>query len=110
MPRETLPDQAYGPASIFYRDDRGKRRAPERRRQVRRADRRDRSVTFTVENPRAEQVCEGTFTNDGPAAAASRCQCFGGKFAGNGTYESKTGSAERPHHRAAARRGAACRS
>ena len=23
VPRGTLPDQAYGPASIFYRDDRG---------------------------------------------------------------------------------------
>src|SRR5215510_4686297 len=43
---------------------------------------RDRSVTFTVDNPRGEQVCEGTFTNDGPATGRFSMSCFAGKFRG----------------------------
>ena len=53
---------------------------------------RDRSVTFSVDNPRGERVCEGTFTNDGPANGRFSMSCFGGKFGSNGTYQSKTGS------------------
>ena len=53
---------------------------------------RDRSVTFTVDNPRGERVCDGTFTNDGPANGRFSMSCFGGKFSSNGSYQSKTGS------------------
>ena len=92
VPRETLPDDAYGPVSIFYRDDRGN---VARLNGVARYGAllgRDRSATFTVENPRAEKVCEGTFTNDSPAAGRFSLLCFGGKFSGQGTYQSKTGA------------------
>ena len=53
---------------------------------------RDRSVTFQVENVRQEPVCEGTFTNEGVSAGKFSLSCFSGKFAGSGSYESKTGS------------------
>ena len=67
MPRNTLPDQAYGPVSIFYRDDRGNVARLNGVARYGALIGRDRSVTFAVDNPRGEQVCEGTFTNDGPA-------------------------------------------
>ena len=53
---------------------------------------RDRSVTFSVENVRAEQVCDGTFTNEGPNSGKFSLSCFGGKFSGNGSYERKMGA------------------
>jgi len=92
VPRETLPDQAYGPSSIFYRDDRGNVARLNGTVRYGALIGRDRSVTFAVENPRAEPVCEGTFTNDGPRSGRFSLSCFQGKFAGNGTYESHTGS------------------
>lgn len=92
VPRETLPDQAYGPASIFYRDDRGNVARLNGTARYGALIGRDRSVTFAVENPRAEPVCEGTFTNDGPRSGRFSLNCFNGKFAGNGTYESHTAS------------------
>src|SRR5436190_2590105 len=92
VPREMLPDQAYGPASIFYRDDRGNVARLNGTARYGALIGRDRSVTFAVENPRAEPVCEGTFTNDNPRAGRFALNCFNGKFAGNGTYESHTGS------------------
>ena len=88
-----LPDQAYGPASIFYRDDRGNVARLNGIARYGALIGRDRSVTFAVDNPRAEPVCEGTFTNDGPSQRPLLAQsCFNGKFGGNGTYESQTGS------------------
>jgi hypothetical protein len=92
VPRESLPDQAYGPSSIFYRDDRGNVARLNGTARYGALIGRDRSVTFAVENPRAEPVCEGTFTNDGPRSGRFSLNCFNGKFVGNGTYESHTGS------------------
>ena len=91
VPRESLPDQAYGPASIFYRDERGN---VARLNGVARYGAllgRDRSVTFSVENVRQEQVCEGTFTNESSGTGKFSLSCFSGKFGGQGTYQSKTG-------------------
>jgi len=92
VPREALPDQAYGPASIFYRDDRGNVARLNGTAKYGALIGHDRSVTFGVDNPRAEPVCEGTFTNDGPNSGRFSLSCFDGKFTGNGTYESRTGS------------------
>src|SRR6478752_3892704 len=92
LPREMLPDQAYGPASIFYRDDRGNIARLNGTAKYGALLGRDRSVTFALENPKAEPVCEGTFTNDGPRTGRFSLNCFSGKFAGNGTYETHTGS------------------
>ena len=92
VPREMLPDQAYGPASIFYRDDRGNIARLNGTAKYGALLGRDRSVTFALENPKAEPVCDGTFTNDGPRSGRFSLNCFSGKFAGNGTYESQTGS------------------
>ena len=92
VPREALPDQAYGPSSIFYRDDRGNVARLNGVARYGALIGRDRSVRFSVDNPRAEPVCEGTFTNDGPRSGRFSLSCFDGKFAGNGTYESHTGS------------------
>jgi len=92
VPREALPDQAYGPASIFYRDGQGNVARLNGTAKYGALIGRDRSVTFSVDNPRAEQVCEGTFTNDGPSNGRFSLSCFNGKFSGNGTSESHTGS------------------
>ncbi len=92
QPREALPDQAYGPASIFYRDDRGNVARLNGVARYGALIGRDRSVTFSVDNPRGETVCDGTFTNDGPHAGRFSLNCFNGKFAGNGTYESRIGT------------------
>ena len=54
--------------------------------QARRAERRK------AAEPKAEPVCDGTFTNDGPRSGRFSLNCFSGKFAGSGTYESQTGS------------------
>ena len=92
VPRQQLPDQAYGPASIFYRDDRGNVARLNGSARYGALLGRDRSVTFSVDNPRSEPVCEGTFTNDGPRSGRFALSCFQGKFSGSGTYESHTGS------------------
>jgi len=92
VPRESLPDQAYGPTSIFYRDDQGNVARLNGTAKYGALLGRDRSVTFAVDNPRSEPVCEGTFTNDGPSSGRFSLSCFNGKFSGNGTYESHTGS------------------
>lgn len=92
VPRNSLPDDAYGPVSIFYRDDRG---SVARLNGVARYGAligRDRSVTFTVDNPRGEQVCEGTMTNENPGSGQFSMSCFGGKFSGRGSYDSRTGA------------------
>jgi hypothetical protein len=92
VPRDQLPDQAYGPVSIFYRDDRGNVARLNGSARYGALIGRDRSVTFAVDNPRAETVCEGTFTNDGPRSGRFSLNCFNGKFLGNGTYESHIGN------------------
>ena len=92
VPRETLPDAAYGPASIFYRDPRGNIARLNGSARYGALIGHDRSVTFQVENPRAEPVCEGTFTNEGTASGRFSLSCFYGKFSGSGTYESKLGA------------------
>jgi hypothetical protein len=92
VPRETMPDQAYGPISIFYRDDRGNVARLNGLARYGALIGRDRSVTFSVENPRAEQVCEGTFTNDGASNGRFSLSCFNGKFSGAGTYQNKVGA------------------
>jgi hypothetical protein len=92
VPRDTLPDASYGPASIFYRDDRGNVARLNGVARYGALIGRDRSVTFSVENVRAEPVCEGTFSNAGPDNGKFSLSCFGGKFGGNGHYERKTGA------------------
>ena len=92
VPRAALPDQAYGPASIFYRDDRGNVARLNGTARYGALLGRDRSVTFALENARSEPVCEGTFTNEGPRNGRFSLSCFQGKFGGSGTYESNTGS------------------
>jgi len=92
LPREALPDQAYGPASIFYRDDRGNVARLNGVARYGALIGRDRSVMFSVDNPRGETVCEGTFTNEGPQSGRFSLSCFNGKFAGRGTYESRVGN------------------
>lgn len=92
VPREMLPDQAYGPASIFYRDDRGNVARLNGVARYGALIGRDRSVTFSVDNPRGETVCDGTFTNDGPHTGRFSLNCFNGKFGGKGTYESRIGN------------------
>ena len=92
VPRDALPDDAYGPASIFYRDDRGNVARLNGVARYGALVGRDRSVTFNVDNPRGEKVCEGTFTNEGPGNGRFSLSCFDGKFGGQGTYQSKTGA------------------
>ena len=92
VPRNTLPTDSFGPVSIFYRDHTGNVARLNGLAKYGALIGRDRSVTFNVDNPRGEQVCEGTFTNDSPATGRYSMSCFGGKFTSNGTYQSKTGS------------------
>jgi hypothetical protein len=92
VPRDTLPDDSYGPTSIFYRDNSGNVARLNGVARYGALIGRDRSVTFSVENVRAEQVCDGTFTNEGPNNGKFSLSCFGGKFSGNGSYERKMGA------------------
>jgi hypothetical protein len=92
VPRETMPDQAYGPSSIFYRDPKGNVARLNGVVRYGALIGRDRSVTFSVENVRAEPVCEGTFTNDSPNNGRFTLSCFDGRFTGRGTYDSKVGA------------------
>lgn len=92
VPRETMPDDAYGPVSIFYRDERGNNARLNGQARYGALIGRDRSVKFSVNNARAEHVCDGTFTNQGPGAGSFSLSCFAGKFSSKGTYESKTGA------------------
>jgi hypothetical protein len=92
VPRNQLPDDSYGPVSIFYRDDRGNVARLNGLAKYGALIGRDRSVRFSVDNPRGEQVCEGTFTNESPGNGHFSVSCFGGRFNGTGGYQSKTGS------------------
>ena len=92
VPRNLLPEESYGPVSIFYRDDRGNLARLNGLARYGALIGRDRSVTFVVDNPRRETVCDGTFTNDGAQSGRFALNCFNGKFAGNGSYESRIGN------------------
>lgn len=92
VPRNVLPDEAYGPTSIFYRDDKGNVARLNGYARYGALIGRGRSVTFSVDNPHAEQVCEGTFTSNGEATGTFSLSCFAGKFSGTGTYQSKVGA------------------
>jgi hypothetical protein len=92
VPRSSLPDDAYGPVSIFYRDDRGNVARLNGVARYGALIGRDRSVTFSVDNPRGEQVCQGTMTNQNPGSGQFSLSCFGGKFSGRGGFESRTGA------------------
>jgi hypothetical protein len=92
VPRESMPDQAYGPISIFYRDDKGNVARLSGVARYGALIGHDRSVTFAVDNPRGETVCEGTFTNDGGSNGRFSLSCFNGRFSGNGTYQNKVGA------------------
>lgn len=92
VPKNTMPDDAYGPVSIFYRDDSGNMARLNGVVRYGALIGRDRSATFTVDNPRGEQVCEGTMTNQAPGSGQFSLSCFGGKFSGRGTYDSKNGA------------------
>lgn len=92
VPLSALPDDSYGPVSIFYRDDRGNMARLNGVAKYSALIGRDRSAVFKVENLRGEAVCEGTFTNSGPANGLFSLSCFSGRFSGKGTYQSKTGA------------------
>jgi hypothetical protein len=92
VPKETMPDESFGPSSIFYRDARGNVARLNGVTRYGALIGRDRSVTFSVENVRADPVCEGTFTNDGANSGLFSLSCFEGKFTGRGTYENKFGA------------------
>lgn len=92
VPRNLLPTESYGPVSIFYRDPTGNVARLNGLAHYGALLGRDRSVTFGVDNPRGEPVCEGTFTNDGPGSGRYSMTCFNGKFGSSGTYQSKTGA------------------
>lgn len=95
VPRDSLPDEAYGPTSIFYRDDRGNVARLNGYARYGALIGRDRSVTMTIDNSRGEQVCDGTMTSSGANNGSFSLSCFGGKFSGSGGYQSKNGA---PNH------------
>lgn len=92
VPRSSMPTDSYGPVSIFYRDPGGNIARLNGLAKYGALIGRDRSVTFSVDNPRGEQVCEGTFTNESAGNGRFSLSCFGGKFSGSGGYQSKTGA------------------
>jgi hypothetical protein len=92
VPRNTLPTDSWGPSSIFYRDPSGNVARLNGLARYGALIGRDRSVTFAVDNPRGEQVCEGTFTNESAGNGRFAMSCFGGKFSATGSYQSKTGA------------------
>jgi hypothetical protein len=89
---QAMPEQAYGPVSIFYRDAGGNVARLNGVARYGALIARDRSVTFSVENVRSEPACEGTFTNENASGGRFSLSCFDGRFGGNGTYESKVGA------------------
>jgi hypothetical protein len=92
VPRDTMPDAAYGPSSIFYRDDRGNVARLHGVARYGALIGRDRSATFTVQNARSEPVCDGTFTSESSGHGRFSLSCFNGKFSGQGAYQNKTGA------------------
>ena len=92
VPRDVMPDQAYGPASIFYRDNQGKVARLNGMARYGALIGHDRSVTFTIENISGQPVCEGTFTNESTGTGRFSLSCFNGKFGGRGNFDSRLGS------------------
>ncbi|MBM3650423.1 MAG: hypothetical protein FJX11_21820 [Alphaproteobacteria bacterium] len=92
VPRNAMPTDSHGPASIFYRDQSGNVARLNGVAKYGALIGRDRSVTFSVDNPRGEQVCEGTFTNEAAGSGRFSMSCFNGRFASSGSYQSKTGA------------------
>ena len=92
VPRDTMPDQAYGPASIFYRDNQGSVARLNGLARYGALIGHDRSVTFTVDNVSGQAGCEGTFTNESSGKGRFSLSCFNGKFGGRGNYDSRLGA------------------
>ncbi|WIM13932.1 hypothetical protein [Enhydrobacter sp.] len=92
VPRDAMPDQAYGPASIFYRDNQGNVARLNGTARYGALIGHDRSVTFTVDNISGQKVCEGTFTNESTGIGRFSLSCFNGKFGGRGNYDSRLGA------------------
>lgn len=92
VPRDTMPDQAYGPASIFYRDNQGNIARLNGMARYGALIGHDRSVTFTIDNISGQPVCEGTFTNESTGIGRFSLSCFNGKFGGRGNYDSRLGA------------------
>jgi len=97
VPRSLLPDDSYGPVSIFYRDDRGNVARVNGVAKYGALIGRDRSVTFSVENQRGEQVCEGTFSNNAPASGLFSLSASPASSAATAAIRAD-GRAQRPHH------------
>jgi hypothetical protein len=57
VPRDAMPDQAYGPTSIFYRDNQGRIARLNGLARYGALIGHDRSVTFTIENVSGQSVC-----------------------------------------------------
>jgi len=92
VPRDAMPDQAYGPTSIFYRDNQGRVARLNGLARYGALIGHDRSVTFTIENISGQPVCEGTFTNEAAGTGRFSLSCFNGKFGGRGSYDSRLGA------------------
>lgn len=92
VPRDAMPDQAYGPTSIFYRDNQGRIARLNGMARYGALIGHDRSVTFTIENISGQPVCEGTFTNEAAGTGRFSLSCFNGKFGGRGNYDSRLGA------------------
>jgi hypothetical protein len=92
VPRDAMPDQAYGPTSIFYRDNQGRIARLNGLARYGALIGHDRSVTFTIENVSGQSVCEGTFTNEAAGTGRFSLSCFNGKFGGRGSYDSRLGA------------------
>ena len=92
VPRDMMPDQAYGPASIFYRDSQGKIARLNGLARYGALIGHDRSVTFNVDNVNGQPGCEGTFTNESVGAGRFSLSCFNGKFGGRGNFDSRVGA------------------
>ncbi|HEU5096775.1 MAG TPA: hypothetical protein VFT77_16560 [Reyranella sp.] len=92
VPRDAMPDQAYGPTSIFYRDNQGRIARLNGLARYGALIGHDRSVTFTIENISGQPVCEGTFTNEAAGTGRFSLSCFNGKFGGRGSYDSRLGA------------------
>jgi hypothetical protein len=99
-PATATPD---GPISIIYRDDVSNERTLNGVAQYTAVLGRDRSVNFIVKNQSAVQVCDGTFTREGPNNGKFSLSCLrglSGNFSGSGNYERMKG---RPNDRFTAR-------
>ena len=92
VPRDAMPDQAYGPTSIFYRDNQGRIARLNGLARYGALIGHDRSVTFTIENISGQPVCEGTFTNESAGTGRFALSCFNVKFGGRGNYDSRLGA------------------